>query len=272
MNRVVIRTLDGDLSRFEGESLGVHDMAIVCDNAGHNGHTGLDSKVESTLLERQQHGLLGVTSSTLGEHVDTLSLGLNLTSSALHSLAGILAVLAIDENGTAQRHEPAEERHLLQRSLSSNTAVLGKHDSEHENIEFCLVVSDKDSRARSTEDIIGVLNDELNASGVAHNVVKTAADSPLRDLLLPDDGEEDGGEDSVGCDGEERDVGSETAGGEGGFWNDEGHGVEEDCEGGVAEEEVEEDIGDGHDGRRQILLSLVEEEGGRGGKTGDETK
>jgi hypothetical protein len=42
------------------------------------------------------------------------------------------------------------------------------------------VVSDKDSRARSTEDIIGVLNDELNASGVAHNVVKTAADSPLR--------------------------------------------------------------------------------------------
>lgn len=229
MNRGFIRTLDGDLSGFEGESLGVHDMAVVCDNAGNNGHAGLDSKVESTLLERQQHGLLGVTSSTLGEHVDALSLGLNLTGSALHSLAGVLAVLAIDENGTAQRHEPAEERHLLQRSLSSNTAVLGEHDSEHENIEFSLVVSDKDGRARSAEDIIGVLDDELDAGGVAHNMVKAAADSPLRDLLLSNDGEEDGGKDSVGCDGEEGDVGGEAAGGEGGFWNDEGHGVEEDC-------------------------------------------
>ncbi|KAI6767037.1 hypothetical protein HG531_011397 [Fusarium graminearum] len=164
--------------------------------------------MESALLERQQHGLLGVASSTLGEHVDALSLGLDLAGGALHSITGILA-----------------KGDLLERSLGGNTAVLGEHSSQHENVELGLVVADKDSRARGSEDIVRVLNDKLNAGGVEHEVVKGATDSPLRDALLADEGEEDGGKDTVGGDDEERDVGGETAGGKGSLGNDEGHGV-----------------------------------------------
>lgn len=201
-----VHTLNRDLSRLEGESLGVEDMAVVCDNARDDGNTGFDSKVESALLERQQHGLLGVASSTLGEHVYTLSLRLDLARSTLHSLTGIFAVLAIDKDGAAQGHELAEERHLLERSLGGNTTVLGKHSSQHENIELGLVVADKDSRARGSEDIVRILNDELNTGGVKHEVVEGATDSPLRDALLADEGEENGGKDTVGRNNEERDV------------------------------------------------------------------
>ena len=224
-------------------------MAVVCDNARDDGNTGFDSKVESALLERQQHRLLGVASSTLREHVYTLSLGLDLARSTLHGLASILAVLAIDKDGAAQGHELAEEGHLLERSLGGNTAVLGEHSSQHENIELSLVVADKDSRARGSEDIVRILNDELNTGGVKHEVVKGATDSPLRDALLADEGEEDGGKDTVGRNNEERDVGGESAGGEGGLRNDEGHGVEEDGQSSVAEGEVGEDAGERHDGR-----------------------
>lgn len=228
-------------------------MAVVCDNAWHNRHAGLNGKMESTLLERQQHGLLGVASSTLWEHINALSLGLDLGGGALHSLAGILAVFAIDKDRAAQGHEPAEEGHLLEGSLCGDTAVLGEHCTEHENIKLGLVVPNENSWSRGAKDIVRVFNDKLNTSGVEHEIPKRATDGPLRDLLLADDGEKDGGENTVGSDDEKSYIRCEATGGEGGFRYDEGHGVEEDDEGGIAEDEVGEDAGEGHDGQLNCL-------------------
>jgi hypothetical protein len=47
------------------------------------------------------------------------------------------------------------------------------------------------------------------------------------------------------------------------LWNDKGHGEEEDGQGSVAEGEVGEDVGDGHDGRfsgRRCLLPCRSED------------
>lgn len=83
--------------------------------------------MESSLLERQQRRLFGVASRSFGEHVDALLLVLDLAGSTLHSFASVLRVLAIDEDGAAEGHEPAEERHALESRLGGHTAVLGKH-------------------------------------------------------------------------------------------------------------------------------------------------
>jgi hypothetical protein len=45
------RTLDGDLSGVKDKILEVQDVAVVCDNTGDDGDAGLDSQVESALLE-----------------------------------------------------------------------------------------------------------------------------------------------------------------------------------------------------------------------------
>lgn len=82
-------------------------MAVVCDNNGHNGHARLYSKVESTLLERQQHRFLCVATRALGEHVDALAFRLDLVGGAVHGGASALTVLAIDEDCAAEGHEPA---------------------------------------------------------------------------------------------------------------------------------------------------------------------
>ena len=65
-------------------------MAVVGDDAGHNGDPGLDGEVKGALLKGQQGGLLGVAASALGEHVDALALGADLVGGALHGAAGVL--------------------------------------------------------------------------------------------------------------------------------------------------------------------------------------
>lgn len=65
-------------------------MAVVCDDDGDNRNARLHGEMESTLLERQKRGLLGVAPGALGEHVDALLLGLNLLGGPLHGLTGVL--------------------------------------------------------------------------------------------------------------------------------------------------------------------------------------
>ena len=83
-------TLDGDGARVKDHALDVEHVGVVCDDAGHDRNTGLNSKVESTLLERQQGGILGVAARSLGEHVDALSLVLDLLRGTLHGGSGVL--------------------------------------------------------------------------------------------------------------------------------------------------------------------------------------
>lgn len=217
-------------------------MAVVGDNNRHNGNARLHSKVESTLLEGQQHRLLGVTAGALREHVDALAARLDLVGGAGHGRASVLAVLAVDEDGTAQAHEPAQERHALQLGLCGDAAVLGEDGAQHEHVQLGLVVADEDGGAGRAEDVFRVFNHELDARGVAHGVVKGTGDGPLRNLALADEGEQDGGQDAVEGAGDERDVGGEGAGDEAGLGHDKGRHVEGEREGGVAEEEFGEVI------------------------------
>lgn len=223
-------------------------MAVVCDNAGDYGDTGLDGQVEGALLEGEQHGLLGVAAGALGEHVDALALGLDLVGGALHGLAGVLCVLAVDEDGAAQGHEPAEEGRLLERGLCRDAAVLGEHGAQHEDVELGLVVPDEDGRARGAEDVARVLDDELDARGQEHGVLEAPAGGPLGDALPADEGEEDGDEDAVEGGQDERDVRGQAAGDEAGLGDHHGEGVEEDGEGSVAREEGRKEARGGHGG------------------------
>lgn len=247
-----VRTLDGDGSGAEHHALDVEDVAVVCDDDGHNGHAGLHGEVEGALLEGQQHGVLGVAARALGEHVDALLPGLDLLGGAGHGLPGVLGVLAVDEDGAAEAHEPAEEGDVLEVRLGGDAAPLGEHGAEHEDVKLGLVVADEDGGPGGGEDLVRVLDLEDDARGQAHDVVEGASGCPLRDALLADEGEEDGGEDAEDGADEERDVGGEGAGHEAGLGNGEGRHVEEEGDGDVAHEEVDEVADQGrHVGREE---------------------
>lgn len=254
-------TLDGDLARVEDEVLDIQHIAVVGHDDGDNGHAGLDGEVEGALLEREQRGIFRVAPGSLGEHVDALSLGLNLLRSALHGIARILAILAIQKDGPAQRHEPSQERRLLQRRLGRDAAILGEDGAEHEHIQLGLVVANEDGGPRGAENILGILHVKGDADGEAHEVVKGAPGGPLRNLLLAGEGEGDGGEDAVEGDEDERDVAGEDAGDKGGLGDERGQAVEEEDDGGVDEEEIV-DVGEERHGGR-FLKGLFPVEGER---------
>lgn len=233
-------TFDGNLARVENQVLDVEDMAVVGDNDGHDGHARLYGQVESALFEGQQHRLLCVASCALGEHVDALALSLDLVGRAVHGRASALAVLAIDEDGAAEAHEPSQKGHALQLSLCRDTAVFGENGAQHEDVQLGLVVSNEDCGAGRAEDVVRVFDDELDTGAVAHGKVKGAGACPLRNLALADEGEHNGGDDTVEGADEERDIGGEDTGHEAGLGDDEGRHIEGDRQGGVAEEEFDE--------------------------------
>lgn len=219
--------------------------------------------MESSLLERQQSRLLGVASRSFGEHVDALLLVLDLAGGTLHSFAGVLRVLAIDEDGAAEGHEPAEERQALESRLGGHTAVLGEHGTEHEDVELGLVVANEDGGARRSKDIVGVVDDEVDAGGEAHDIVEGASGGPLGDLSLTDTCESNRGENSVEGDNEKGDVGGERASHEGSLGEDEGQHEEADGEDKVSCKEVDEVLGEKVHGL-VLLLSWIGRAGARG--------
>ena len=227
-------------------------MAVVGNDNGDNGHAGLDSKVKSSLLEGQQHGILSVAPRALGEHVHALPLGADLIRGAAHGLPGVLAVLAVDEDAPAQGHEPAQKGDLLERPLGRDAAVLGEHGAQHEDVELGLVVADEDGRARGAQDVLGVLDVEDDARGPAHGEVESSRGGPLGDLLVAEEREDDGGEDAVESAYNETHVGGEDAGGEGSLGDDEGDGVHGCGQEGVPYEYVEDIAIREHCGRADL--------------------
>lgn len=244
-------TLDGDDAGAEYHALDVEDVAVICNNDGDNGDAGLDGKVESALFEGQQYGVLGVAASAFGEHVDALLLALNLLGCAGHGGSRIFGVLAVDEDGAAEAHEPSEEGNVLQVRLGCDAAPFGEHGAEHEDVELGLVVADKDCGSSGAQNILGVVDFENDAGGQAHEEAETASCGPLRDALHANEGEDDGGKDTKYGAKQEADVGGQGASNEAGLGDDEGSHVEEAGEKGVAHEELDEitDNG-GHVGRR----------------------
>lgn len=222
-------------------------MAVVGHDDGHDGHLRLDGKVEGALLEGQQHGLLGIAPCALGEHVHALLPVLHLVGGALHGVAGILGVLAVDEDGAAQRHEPAQERRLLQGGLGRHAAVLGEHAPQHEHVQLRLVVADEDGGADGLQGAVGVNDLEGDAGGGGHHVLEGAAGGPLRDAAVADDAQGDGGEGAIEGGGDEGDVGCQAAGDEAGLGGHGGEGIEEGRQGGIATQEIPQAGRDGHD-------------------------
>lgn len=157
-------------------------MAIVGDNNRHNGDLGLDGEMESALLEREQNRVLGVAPRALGKHVDALALFLNLVGGTGHRCASVLAVLAVNEDGCAEAHEPAQEGRLAQGGLGGHAAVLGEDTAEHEHVELGLVVADENGGAGRLEDALRVDGVEGDTRGEEHEVFEAATRRPLCNL------------------------------------------------------------------------------------------
>lgn len=129
---------------------------------------------------------------------------------------------------------------MLEVRLRGDAAVLGEHGAEHEDVELRLVVSDEDGGAGGAEDVAGVVNLEDDARGQVHEVLEGTGGDPLRDLLVAGEGEGGRGGGAEEGAGDEGDVGGEDAGDEAGAGHGEREGVEEDGEGEVAHEELDE--------------------------------
>lgn len=92
-------TFDGDLPGFEDKFLDIKYMRIVGYYHWDDRDASLHGQVKCTLLEGKKLGILGVTSSTFGEHIDALFAPLDLASSTGHRISCVFRVLSIDEDG-----------------------------------------------------------------------------------------------------------------------------------------------------------------------------
>jgi len=152
--------------------------------------------MECALLEREKDWILGVASCAFGKHVDALALLLNLVGSAGHGLTGVFAVLAVDKDGCAEAHEPAEEGSLAQRGLGRHTAVLGEDTAEHEHVKLRLVVADEDGRASCLQVALWIHGMESDARREDHEVFEEAPCGPLCDLTVSHQPQKDGYKDA----------------------------------------------------------------------------
>lgn len=221
-------------------------MRVVGNHDRDNGHTGLNGKVESTLFEGQEDRVLGVAAGSLGEHVYTLLARSDLFGSAAHGLPGVLGVLAVNEDGSTQGHEPAQKRPVLERLLGGDAAVLGEHAAEHEDVEFGLVVTDEDGGSDFFEVVLGIADFEGDASGGGHDILEGARRGPLRNLLHADEAKGYRGQHSVEGAHHQGHVGGKRPGHEARLGHDDGQHVEGDGEGNLAADEVGEKGNESH--------------------------
>lgn len=76
-------------------------MGVVRDHDRDDRDAGLNSEVESPLLEREEIRLREVGAGAFGEDPDALLVTLNLADGAVEGSDGGLAVRAVDEDGSA---------------------------------------------------------------------------------------------------------------------------------------------------------------------------
>lgn len=189
-------------------------MGIVFRHNRHNRHTGLDGEMESTLLERQEHGIIGVTPRTLGENEHTLAVDAHLIHGAIKRLHGSLAVRPVNKYGPRERHEPAQEWYIPQGLLRGHAAVWREDGAEHEYVQLGLVVPDEDRGTRG--EVFLALDDvEGHAGGEAHHPLEAAGGGPLGDTAVAGESEDDRGKHAVDGAQEQGSIRGKTAGDEG---------------------------------------------------------
>lgn len=149
--------------------------------------------MEGALLEWQEDGIAGIAPRALGEHVDTLTMALDLRGGAGHGLTRIKWVGAIYEDGAGETHEPAEERNLEKRALRRHRAPLGKDAGEHQYVKLRLVVTDEYGWPCLIQVVLRIIDDKGQACRVPHKMLKAARDEPLRDARVTDNVKAGGG-------------------------------------------------------------------------------
>ena len=197
--------------------------------------------MERSLLERPHLRPSSITPRALGEDEDALPLLAHLGGGLVERGVGGGGVGAVDEDGAAEGHEPAEKGHEAEGALGGDAAVGGEDGAEEEDVEFGLVVPDQHAGSRAQMVLPGD-DFEMDARGPGHGVVEGAGDGPLADAVLADEAEGERGDDAVGGAEEQAAVGGKEAGVEGGGGEGEvGEGEEGACEAEVEGEDAEED-------------------------------
>lgn len=158
------------------------------------------------LLKLQQLRPLRITPRPLGKNKHALPLPTHLPRRPLESRARRSAIRAIDEDGAGEGHEPAEEGHGAEGGLGGDGAVRGEDGGDEQDVELGLVVGDEDGGAGGEVFAAGE-DGEGDAGGQAHGVVEGAGGGVLRDAVVVEQAEGEGGEDAVGGAEEEGEVG-----------------------------------------------------------------
>ena len=135
--------------------------------------------MEGAFLEGKQVGLGRVAPGSLGEHIDTLLVKLDLGRGTGHGLSGVAGVLAVDEDSAREAHEPSEKWYIHQGALGRDGAVLGEDGTEHQGVELGLVVANDDGRPDRVEVAVGVLDGKENASKEQHDPFQGTAGNIL---------------------------------------------------------------------------------------------
>lgn len=217
-------TLDRNPPTPKHPPLHTEHIAIIRRHQRHDRHAGLDGEMKGALLEGQQVRLIEISPRALGKNEDALTIPAHFLRRAVKGRHGRRPIRTIDEDGAGQGHEPAEKGDALQRLLGRDAAVGREDGGEQEDVELGLVVGDEDGRAGG--EVVVAFDLEVDAGRQAHEPFEAAACGPLRDAAVAEEPEDDGGEDAVGGAEEEREVGGEAAGVEGGAGELEGEGEE----------------------------------------------
>ena len=162
--------------------------------------------MEGPLFERQQFRLLGITAGPFRKNEHALTLLAHLRGRTRKGPQRGGAVGAVDEDGAAEGHEPAEEGHALEALLRRDGAVPWEDGGQEEHVQRGLVVADEDGRARAQVLLPGE-DLERYAGEDGHAVLEGAGGGPLRGAVGGQDQQREGGEDPVRGAEEEREVG-----------------------------------------------------------------
>lgn len=99
------------------------------------------------LFEIPEFGPASIAAGSLGEDEDALFVRQHFGRGAGESLAGGLAVGAIDEDGAAEGHEPSQKGDAFERGFGGDGTVGWEDAGEEEDVEFGLVVAHDDAGA-----------------------------------------------------------------------------------------------------------------------------
>jgi len=134
--------------------------------------------------------------------------------------------------------------------------VCGEDGAEDQNIEFGLVRPDEDSWAHGPEIVVGIVDLDRYACGVAHDELEGARDDILSGVLEAEGAEDDGGDDAVEGAGNEAEVGCEQARWERCLRHRERQSIEEDGEGDGEEEGIQDPHENGIHGGRSAMRAI----------------